>query len=75
MAIVDKMRVEYENRKRKVSIIERSTNSDNCQNKITVIELPENEAENGIEIEEKIVKTLCDVHGRYFLPSNENVRR
>merc|ERR1712020_639044 len=29
-------------RKRKVSIIERSTNSDNCQNKITVIELPEN---------------------------------
>ena len=60
-------------RKRKVSIIERFTGSEEVGNQTTLIELHENEVENGIEIEEKIVKTLCDIHRRFYLPINENL--
>jgi len=60
-------------RKLRVSIIERSNNSEEVANKTTLIELLENEVENGIEIEEKIVKALCDIHRKFYSPTNKDL--
>ena len=52
-------------RKRKVSVIERSCDSRNKSSKPTEIELSDQELEDGMEIEQKIVSLLSDVHGNY----------
>ena len=57
-------------RKRRVTFIERTNSSENGGYTTKLVELSETEVEAGIEIEEKIVSLLYDMHRKFLECTN-----
>ena len=62
-------------RKRRVTFVERSNTPGNAAYNIKLVELSDTEIQTGIEIEEKIVSLLRDMHLKFLECSNNDMLR